>query len=195
MRQKNQARSQLAGAPLLVAQLGALEFRKWLITGDAQVIPSIRLGQQMSAAEFLKQMSLAPPIAVLQLCFGTEKFNVLESMLQHADDLDFTQDVLSAAGDALEVNPTLNGVLEGFNRRRRYKIFKFGHHTLELDGLRFAHTVSETDSDLQATEVRDSRGSASSGKLRRRSEDQYRYYLCLFPTSGRMFTKDVPIRT
>ena len=34
MRQKNQARSQMAGAPLLVAQLGALEFRKWLIAGD-----------------------------------------------------------------------------------------------------------------------------------------------------------------
>ena len=28
MRQKNQGRSQLAGAPLLVAQLGALELRK-----------------------------------------------------------------------------------------------------------------------------------------------------------------------
>ena len=141
MRQKNQARSQLAGAHPLVAQLGALEFRKWLITGDAQVIPSIRLGQQMFAAELLKQMGQASPIAVLQLCFGTEKkFNVLESMLQHANDLHFTQDVLSAAGDALEVNPTLNGVLEGFNRRRRYKRFKFGHHTLELDGLIFAHT-------------------------------------------------------
>ena len=75
-------------------------------------------------------------------------------MLQHADDLDFVQDVLCASGDSLEVNPILNGVLAGFNRRRRYSRFKYGHHTMELDRLRFEHTISEKDSDLQATEVR-----------------------------------------
>ena len=127
----------------------------------------------MSAAEFLKRMSRAPPIAVLQLWYGTEKFNVLESMLQHADDLDFTQDVLNASADALEVNPTLKGVLEGFNRRRRDKRFKFGHHTVELDGLRFAHTVGEKDSDLQATEIIHTRGSSRSGRRRRGSEERF----------------------
>ena len=121
--------------------------------GDAHILPSLRLGQQMPLAEFIKQLGRAPPMAVLKLCFGIGQYNFLESMLQHADDLDFVQDVLCASGDSLEVNPILNGVLAGFNRRRRYNRFKYGHHTMELDRLRFEHTISEKDSDLQATEV------------------------------------------
>ena len=123
--------------------------------GDNDVLPSLRLGQQMSTAEFLKQLGRAPPIEVLQLCFGSKGYDVMESMLQHADDLDFVQDVLCATGDSLELNPILNGVLAGFNRRRRYNRFKYGHHTLELDRLRFEHTISENDSDLQATDFKD----------------------------------------
>ena len=173
MRQKNQARSQLAGAPLLVAQLGALEFRNWLMKGDNQVIPNVRLGQQMTAAEFFKRMSKAPPMALLQLCYGTDGYNFVDSMLQHADDLDFVQDVLCAVGDSLELNPILNGVLAGFNRRRRYQRFKFGHHTLELDRLRFGHTVSEKDSDLHATEISGKLSVGKGGKSTRKNEPRY----------------------
>ena len=123
--------------------------------GDNDVVPSLRLGQQMSTAEFLKQLGRAPPIEVLQFCFGSNGYDVMESMLQHADDLDFVQDVLCATRDSLELNPILNGVLAGFNRRRRYNRFKYAHHTLELDRLRFEHTISENDSDLQATDFKD----------------------------------------
>ena len=105
-------------------------------------------------------------------------------MLQHADDLDFSQDVLNASGDALEVNPTLNGVLEGFNRRRRYQRFKFGHHTLELDRLRFAHTSSGQDSDLRATEMMDGQGSARTGKRTRRSQERYTTTCSYFQRPG-----------
>ena len=44
MREKNQARALLAGAPLLLAQLGALEFRKKMMQGDSEVLSTIRLG-------------------------------------------------------------------------------------------------------------------------------------------------------
>ena len=162
LRQKNQARSQLAGAPLLVAQLGALEFRKWLMAGDPTGLSRIRLGTQATMAEFIKQLGRASPLAVLKLCFGTDKYDFPDCLLQLADDLDFTQDTLNAAGESLELNPVLNGVLAGFNRRRRYSRFKYGHHTLELDRLWFAHTVSEKDSDLFATEVKKNRKAGKS---------------------------------
>ena len=71
-----------------------------------------------------------------------------EQLLQHADDLDFVQDTLTASGSSLQLNPLLNGVLAGFNRRRRHQRFKYGHRTLEFDRLRFAQTASDLDSDL-----------------------------------------------
>ena len=107
-------------------------------------------------------MGRASPLAVLKLCFGTDKYDFPDCLLQLADDLDFTQDTLNAAGESLVLNPVLNGVLAGFNRRRRYSRFKYGHHTLELDRLRFAHTVSEKDSDLFATEVKKNRKAGKS---------------------------------
>ena len=50
----------------------------------------------MSAAEFFKLLGQAPPMAVLQLCYGTKGFNLSDFLLQHEDYLDFVQDVLSA---------------------------------------------------------------------------------------------------
>ena len=83
-------------------------------------------------------------------------------MLQHADDLDFVQDTLTATGGATQLNPILNGVLAGFNRRRRHGRFKFGHQTMEIDRLRFANTASELDSDRSATEGKGRKQSKSS---------------------------------
>ena len=129
-----------------------------MLTGDPQALSQMRLGTQMSTAELLKQLGRAPPVAVLQLCYGIDKYNLPESLLQHADDLDFTQDTLTATGESMELNPILNGVLAGFNRRRRYNRFKHGSHTLEVDRLRFQHTITEKDSDLYATEVLKKKG-------------------------------------
>ena len=68
-------------------------------------------------------------------------------MLQHADDLDFTQDVLTATGSNVEINPTLNAVLAGFARRKRSGRFKDGQLNLEFDRLRYASTASPKDGD------------------------------------------------
>ena len=68
-------------------------------------------------------------------------------MIQPADDLDFTQDVLTATGGNVEINPTLNAVLAGFARRKRSGRFKDGQLNLEFDRLRYASTVSPKDGD------------------------------------------------
>ena len=153
LKEKIQARAQLVGAPLLVAQLGALEFREKMLDGDNTILKSLRLGTQSTVGEVIKNLGRASPLAVLQLCFGCQEYDFGENLLQHADDLDFTQDALTAIGESHALNPVLNKVLAGFNRRRRYQRFKCGHHTLELDRLRFATTASTLDSDLLAKDI------------------------------------------
>ena len=148
-----QARTQLAAAPLLVAQLRALEFRNKLIQGGSKILRSLRLGTMGTMAELLKNLSRAPALSVLQLCFGDRNADFADQLLQHADNLDFVQDVLSATGNSAELNPILNGVLAGFNRRRRYRRFKYGHHSLDIDRLRFASTKSANDNDFCASEI------------------------------------------
>ena len=138
----------LAGVPLLLAQLSAQEFRKRMMTGSSEPLKTLTLGTQLSAREFFKKMGKVPPLAVLQLCYGSREFDFSEQLLQQADELDFVQDTLTVAGNSLELNPILNGVLAGFNRRRRHNRFKYGQQTLEFDRLRFAQTASEYDSDL-----------------------------------------------
>ena len=61
----------------------------------------------------------------------------------------FVQDVLSAVGAPSRINPVLNGVIAGFNRRRRHQRCKLGHYNLKLDRLRYAETASLLD-DNQA---------------------------------------------
>lgn len=43
-KKRNQARSQLAGAPLLVAQLSERDFRKKMLEGDNNLLQNLRLG-------------------------------------------------------------------------------------------------------------------------------------------------------
>ena len=44
LREKNQARAQLAGAPLLVAQVGGQEFRRRLLEGDDSLLQNLHMG-------------------------------------------------------------------------------------------------------------------------------------------------------
>ena len=132
--------------------------------GNADKLKALRLGMMMPVAEVLKALGKAPPLAVLKLCYGSNDYDFADYVLQHADDLDFIQDTLSATCSSLQLNPILNGVLAGFNRRRRYGRFKWGHRTLEFDRLRFAQTASEKDSDLFATELVESKTNKNSGR-------------------------------
>ena len=74
-------------------------------------------------------------------------------LLQHGDNVDFAQDVLSAIGGNPELNPISNGVLAGFARRQRFGRFKCGQLSLDFDRLRYANTITPNDSNLAAKEV------------------------------------------
>ena len=84
------------------------------MTGDNNAVRGIHLGSQMTVAELLKVLGKLPPLALISLCNKELGNYVKEHLLQHGADLDFVQDVLSATGGNLELNPILNSVLAGF---------------------------------------------------------------------------------
>ena len=122
--------------------------------GEPLVLSKLKLGTYMPAAALLKELSQIPPLTLLQLCYKGKNFNLSEHLLQHADDLDFVQDTITATGKCSQLNPVMNGVLAAFNRRRRFNRFKYGNVNLEFDRLRFANTATESDGDHHATEVK-----------------------------------------
>ena len=180
LRQKNQARAQLAGAPILVAQLGALEFRKRMLQGNSSILRTLRMGTFRTVADLLKDLGQIPPLELLRLCYKGRGFDFGESLLRHADDLDFVQEILSATGNSSELNSILNGVLAGFNRRRRHHRFKYAHQNLAIDRLRFADTTSPLDSDFQASDIKTNAKSGESNKVKSKGEKAQFVSLCIF---------------
>lgn len=137
----------------MVAQVGEMEFRKRMIEGDTRAMQGLHMGTQTTVAEVLKVLGKLPPTTVLSLCNKPFGKYVKEHLLQHGDALDFVQDILTATGGNLELNPILNGVLAGFSRKKKYGRFKCGQLNLDFDRLRYASTITPKDSDLFATEV------------------------------------------
>ena len=140
-------------------------------------------------AELLKVFERVPPLSLLRICNPDFAKYATEQLLQHSDDLDFVQDILSAAGDSKELNPLLNSVLAGFGRRKRYGRFKCGQLNLHFDQLRFAGTTTPSDEDLKATDV------LSQGKQKTKETDSLslcRYFQrrggCRFSSENCRFT-------
>ena len=71
-----------------------------------------------------------------------------EWLLQLADDLNYLQELISAVGRESSLNPTLNAVVEAFNRRRFYNRFKTSGKNVELDILLNQSTQSSKDDEL-----------------------------------------------
>ena len=157
--------------------------------GKSDVLSKLKLGTHTSVAAILKTLSQAPPLALLQLCYKEKDFNLPEHLLQHADDLDFVQDAITAIGNSSQLNPVMNGILAGFNRRRRFNRFKYGNRTLEFDRLRFANTASELDGDEHATEV----AGKKSKKDNRNAKGSLLFgsYLPVLSESGRLLSYKV----
>ena len=104
-------------------------------------------------AELIKVFEKIPHLSLLHICNPEFVKYLSNLLLQHSDDLDFVQDVLTATGKSRELNPILNSVLAGFGRRRRYGRFKCGELNLQFDQLRFANTKTEKDDDLMVKDL------------------------------------------
>ena len=153
LKEKIQARMQLVGAPLLTSQIGALEFRERLMKGDNSAVQNLRMGTNTTVAELLKTLGQIPPLSLLHLSNPEFANYTREHVLQINNDLDFVQDVLSAAGKSKRLNPLLHSVLAGFSRRKKSGRSKCGQLNMHFDQLRFADKKTDEDEDLRSKDV------------------------------------------
>ena len=68
-------------------------------------------------------------------------------MLQHANDLDYVQELLTSLSTKASLNPSLNAVVNTFSRRRFKGCFKTEGQSVELDTLLQQTTKSTKDSE------------------------------------------------
>ena len=144
------ARAMLAGAPLFAAQLGAHEIRRLLSSGDSEA--SFDLAARGTAAQFIKMLGKVSPLGLFKLVNKPLHDQLLERLLQNADDLDYVQEVLSLTAEKPEVNPSMNAVADAFNRRRFSGRFKVNNQSVSLDALLNTGSAASNDNDLRVAQ-------------------------------------------
>ena len=135
----------LVGAPLFSAQLGAHTIRKLLSSGDDTT--TFNLATVGTAGQFIKSLGKMSPLNVLRLINKNNEEALTASLLQHADDLDYIQNLLNVIGAEPGVNPAMNAVADAFSRRRFSGRFKTGDQNVKLDALLNSRSKVPTDDD------------------------------------------------
>ena len=74
---------------------------------------------------------------------------MIESLLQHADDIDYLQTLITSLGRRSEVNPSMNVVIDALRRRRFKGRLKSQGESVELDTLLHKETKGEKDQDAE----------------------------------------------
>ena len=156
LKQRRIVRSQLASAPLLVAQTGLQGVQATLGSGDDSVLEQIRLGDHYSVMHILKVLSRARPLSVLRLLNKVTAQKLGSCISQVSADLDFVQTVLDLVSRSEELNPSLNAITEAFRRRHLGGSFTSGSNSVMMDALLYADTKSTKDSDVMAAESKTS---------------------------------------
>ena len=150
LRERRLARSQLIGAPLFIAQLGAYEIRQDLISGKEDILDKIQPHTVGTAAEFKKALGQAPPLEIIKFVNKPLFEKLSKGLLQHADDLDYVQDVVTSLGEKTGLNPSMNAVADAFMRKRFTGRFKREGQSVELDTLLHSSSKTAQDADEEA---------------------------------------------
>ena len=147
LKKRRVARAMLSGAVLLVAQLGAHEVRSLLSSGQEDVLKDQGIGSRRLTSASLKNMAKASPLEMLKFVKWPHINQLTESLLRHADDLDFLQTLITSLGNRGELNPSLNAVHMAYSRRRFTGRFKTQNQSIELDTLLQQETRGTKDDD------------------------------------------------
>ena len=174
-RDRRRARGMFIGAPLLVAQVGAHNIRKMLNDGDRSILQKMRLDTRGTAAQFLKALTKAPLLQILERINADRYKEVREGLLQQADDLDFLQTVVTSVHDAPALNPTLNAITDAFNRRRFSGRFRTAGRGMEMDTLLYQSTKGVKDDDDATSLVGNISGTSQQSRYRTGGEAQHCY--------------------
>ena len=149
--QRREARAMLIGAVLLIAQLGAHDIRSRLSQGTPGLLKEILYDPRRGTAlQFIKLLSQAPMLEVMEVICKEKKDVISEKLLQHADDLDYLQNLISSIGRETSINPSMNAVAEAFARRRYTGRFKTTGQSVRLDTMLYRSTKGTTDEDESA---------------------------------------------
>ena len=152
--QRREARAMLIGAVLLIAQIGAHDIRSRLNAGKSGMLKEVMYDTRRgTAAQFVKFLSQAPMLEVMELISKEKKEQVTEKLLQHADDLDYLQTLVTSLGREPALNPSMNAVEEAYARRRFTGRFKTTGQSVRLDTLLYKSTRGTADDD-EATSVK-----------------------------------------
>ena len=103
----------LVGAPLFSAQMSAHTVRKLLSAGEDDI--SVDHATVGTAGQFIKMLGKMSPLNMIKLVNKPSWEALTEGLLQHADDLDYIQNLLSVLGDKTGINPSMNAVADAFN--------------------------------------------------------------------------------
>ena len=144
----------MVAASLMIAQAGLQRLRVLLDDGDDQVLARVRLSEQITVAETLKFLSLAPPLAILTLLNKIRAKDIYSQAAKVSAELDFVQAVLDLVAAKDSLNPSLNAVAEAFRRRLLSDSFMSGDHSIQLDSLVYVDTSSPNDFDHCVTDIR-----------------------------------------
>ena len=136
----------LFGAPLFSAQMSAHTVRKLLSAGEDDI--SVDLATVGTAGQFIKMLGKMSPLDMIKLVNKPSWEALTDVLLQHADDLDYIQNLLNVLGNKTGVNPAMNAVSDAFFNRRRFSgRFKTGDQRVELDVLLNQGTKGPKDDD------------------------------------------------
>ena len=152
LNQRREARSMLIGAVLLVAQIGAHDIRSSLNSGSSEILENIMYDTRRgTATQFIKLLAQAPMLEVMELISKEKKEKITEKLLQHADDLDYLQNLVTAIGREPGLNPAMNAVEEAYARRRFTRRFKTTGQSVKLDIMLHKSTEGTADNDEATT--------------------------------------------
>ena len=137
----------LLGSILFIAQLGAWQIRSLLTEGKTDSLKQIRPDAVGSATHFSQALGQAPIMDVINYVNKEKGEKIAKILLQHADDLDYLQDLINSICKKGSLNPSLNAVIQAFSRRRFKGLFKSEGQSVELDTLLYQGTKSEKDDE------------------------------------------------
>ena len=117
------------------------------------ILRHIRSSSVGTAAHFKKALGQAPMLEAMNFIGDKKGEQIAQALLQHADDLDYLQELTSSVAKKSSINPTLNAVVQAYTRRR----FKAEGQSVELETLVHQSTKTTKDDDVRTSENNSSR--------------------------------------
>ena len=155
------ARAMFFGAVLFAGQLGAQQLCSLMTKGDKTILENMRPDYYGSAAQFKKALAKAPLLQIVEHVDKARAKEIIDSLQQHTNDLDYLQSLITSASSDPPINPSMNALTDAFKRRRFTGSFQSEARSIELDTLVHMATKGEEDDEDREQKEDSTRGKAT----------------------------------